>query len=83
MCIACALMELPMMNIFGLSVEDIAKAYQESMVVKNMLDMNLKGKCGRCDLKYQCGGCRARALIRNHDYLAEDPDCWLEEMEGD
>ncbi len=73
----CALMNLPIMNVFPLSVKQIAARYRRSRIVKNMLDMNLKGKCGRCDKKYQCGGCRARALGRTGDYLAEDPDCWL------
>ncbi len=73
----CALMNLPIMNIFDLSVDEITKNYQQSDIVKNMLDMNLTGKCGACSKKYQCGGCRARAMIRNENYLAEDPDCWL------
>ncbi len=73
----CALMNLPILNVFPLTVDEIAELYQQSEIVKNMLDMNLKGKCGRCEKKYQCGGCRARALGRTGDYLAEDPDCWL------
>jgi len=73
----CALLNMPMMNVLNLSIDEITKKYQESEFVKNMLDMNLQGKCGECEKKYQCGGCRARALIRNGHYLAEDPDCWL------
>lgn len=73
----CALLNVPMMNVFGMSVDEIAVAYQQSDIVKDMLDMNLSGKCGGCDRKYQCGGCRARAFIRNGDLFAEDPDCWL------
>lgn len=73
----CALWDMPMMNIFGLTIEEMTRRYQESTLVKNMLDMNLSGRCGVCRLKYQCGGCRARALTRNGHYLAEDPDCWL------
>ena len=73
----CALMNLPMFNVFGLTVDEIAGRYRESDIVKNMLDMNLRGKCSICDKKYRCGGCRARALARNGHYLAEDPDCWL------
>lgn len=60
-----------------MTIEEIESAYQSSEIVKNMLDMNVSGKCGRCEKKYQCGGCRARALARFGDYLAEDPDCWL------
>lgn len=75
----CALMNIPIMNVNGLSIKEITRCYQQSEIVKNMLEMNLKGKCGRCAKKFQCGGCRARALIRQGDYLDEDPDCWMRE----
>jgi len=35
----------------------------------------LKGKCGACEYKRVCGGCRARAFERTGDYLAEEPYC--------
>ena len=35
----------------------------------------LRGKCGACEFKGVCGGCRARALARTGDYLAEEPSC--------
>ncbi len=35
----------------------------------------LKGKCGRCDYRWICGGCRARAYHLSGDYLAEEPLC--------
>ena len=35
----------------------------------------LKGKCGACEYKVVCGGCRARALAVSGDYLAEEPNC--------
>lgn len=35
----------------------------------------LKGKCGRCEFKRVCGGCRARAYARYGDYLEEEPYC--------
>lgn len=35
----------------------------------------LKGKCGCCESKYICGGCRKRAFAENNDYLAEDKNC--------
>ncbi|PKL38654.1 MAG: hypothetical protein CVV41_22405 [Candidatus Riflebacteria bacterium HGW-Riflebacteria-1] len=74
----CALMDLPMMNVFNLSIDEMAENYRKNEIVKNMLKMNLKGKCGTCKIKYSCGGCRARALGINGDYLGEDPDCWLD-----
>lgn len=72
----CALMDLPIMNIRNLTVEQMIHAYQNNSVIKNLLEMNIKGKCGSCSLKFQCGGCRARALVRYGDYLGEDPCCW-------
>ena len=36
---------------------------------------NLKGKCGECEFKAVCGGCRARAFEATGDYLAEEPLC--------
>ena len=35
----------------------------------------LKGKCGACEFKRVCGGCRARAYEATGDYLAEEPLC--------
>lgn len=34
-----------------------------------------KGRCGRCDYKFACGGSRARAFGMQHDMLADDPLC--------
>ncbi|MFC1945493.1 radical SAM protein [Chloroflexota bacterium] len=36
---------------------------------------SLKGKCGRCEYKRICGGCRARAYETNGDCLGEEPYC--------
>ena len=38
-------------------------------------DGQLGGKCGRCEYRAVCGGCRARAFALNDDVLAEDPSC--------
>lgn len=35
----------------------------------------LKGKCGDCEFKKVCGGCRARAYEATGDFLAEEPLC--------
>jgi len=36
---------------------------------------NLKGKCGDCEYKKVCGGCRARAYEATGDFLVEEPLC--------
>jgi len=38
-------------------------------------DSLLQGKCGVCEYKRQCMGCRARAFAQTHSYLAEEPNC--------
>ena len=38
--------------------------------------MNYKGKCGICDYKKDCGGCRARiAYYNDGDYMAGENTC--------
>jgi len=36
---------------------------------------NLEPKCGICEYKQVCGGCRARAYEATGDYLAQEPLC--------
>jgi radical SAM protein with 4Fe4S-binding SPASM domain len=35
----------------------------------------LEGKCGRCEYRRVCGGCRARAYEATGNFLAEEPLC--------
>ena len=35
----------------------------------------LKGKCGACEYRKVCLGCRARAYAESGDYLTQEPDC--------
>jgi AdoMet-dependent heme synthase len=50
--------------------------WKNSQVFKQLRDFNeLKGKCGVCEYKRVCGGCRARAYEATGDYLAEEPLC--------
>ena len=37
--------------------------------------LKLKGRCGICEYKDICGGCRVRAHQRHGDFLQEDPSC--------
>ena len=38
-------------------------------------EVNLKGKCGRCEFRTVCGGSRARAFAMTGDLFASDPLC--------
>jgi radical SAM protein with 4Fe4S-binding SPASM domain len=33
------------------------------------------GRCGYCEYRKVCGGCRARAFASTGDYLDEEPYC--------
>lgn len=39
-------------------------------------EKKLNGKCGICDLKSVCGGCRAMAYFKHNDLQADDPLCF-------
>ncbi len=50
--------------------------YRHTRMFKELRDPGLlKGKCGRCQFKEVCGGCRARAYAVFGDYLESDPCC--------
>ncbi len=50
--------------------------YMTSKIFVELKDPdNLKGKCGRCEFRYLCGGSRARAYAMTGDYLAAEPRC--------
>ena len=50
-----------------------------SEVFQNLRDTTgYNGKCGRCEFKKVCGGCRARAYETFGDYMAEEPYCIYE-----
>jgi len=50
--------------------------WENSDIFKALRDTDLlKGKCGRCEYKHVCGGCRARAYYASNDYLDEEPYC--------
>ena len=56
--------------------EDFGGIWSDSLLFKDLRDFrNLKGKCGICEYKSICGGCRARAYEASGDYLAEEPYC--------
>jgi radical SAM protein with 4Fe4S-binding SPASM domain len=41
-------------------------------------DDNLEGKCGCCEFRHVCMGCRARAYAATGNYMAEEPFCVYE-----
>lgn len=50
--------------------------WENSSVFNKLRDFkNLEGKCGICEFKGVCGGCRARAYEATGNYLEEEPLC--------
>lgn len=50
--------------------------WQSSSVMRDLRKPdNLKGRCGKCEFRELCGGCRCRAYAATGDYLQEDPAC--------
>ena len=55
---------------------DFRKVWETSDVFQRMRDVDgYGGKCGRCEYRRICGGCRARAFAMTGDDLAEEPFC--------
>ncbi|MCE5199549.1 MAG: radical SAM protein [Armatimonadota bacterium] len=52
------------------------KIWEESELFTKLRNPSLlTGKCGGCEFKNICGGCRARAYAETGDYLSEEPYC--------
>ncbi len=53
--------------------------WRDSPVFGNLRNPHmLGGKCGQCEYKFICEGCRARAYAQTGDYMAEEPFCAYE-----
>ena len=56
--------------------ESFPHIWRQSSVFNALRDTaNLKGRCGACEFKNMCGGCRCRSYAATGDFLAEDPAC--------
>jgi len=56
--------------------QSFAEIWNDSAVFGMLRDDdNLKGKCGCCEFRHVCMGCRARAFAASGDFLAEEPFC--------
>ncbi|HXF96415.1 MAG TPA: radical SAM protein [Gemmatimonadales bacterium] len=56
--------------------EDSVTIYRESPLFQSLRrPEEFRGRCGRCEFRYVCGGSRARAFAATGDPLHEDPLC--------
>lgn len=63
-------------NVKDKSLKDIWNSLQSSeFFSKARNKANIKGKCGVCEYKDVCGGCRTAALFYTGDLLESDPRC--------
>ncbi|HVS15173.1 MAG TPA: radical SAM protein [Thermoanaerobaculia bacterium] len=68
----------PYLPVFGgnLTRQPLLEIWNDAEVFTAIRRRNeLAGRCGACELKSYCGGCRARAHSATGDLLAEDPLC--------
>ena len=64
------------MNLGNVTEIPFSEIWTYSPVFENLRHYErLKGKCGACEYKSVCGGCRARALSLYGDYMQEEPYC--------
>jgi radical SAM protein with 4Fe4S-binding SPASM domain len=63
-------------NVKDKSLKEIWDGMQSSEFFAKVKDKtNIKGKCGVCEYRELCGGCRSAALYYTGDILGSDPRC--------
>jgi heme b synthase len=76
----CGYLDVQVGNIREQSFRDI---WYNAVPFQQLRDYSrIKGKCGRCEYKAVCGGCRARAYEATGDYLEEEPYCIYQPRKG-
>ena len=72
----CGYLELDCGNVRKKSFQEI---WAQSEIFQHLRNTDgYQGKCGRCEFRKLCGGCRARAYETSGDYMAEEPYCIYE-----
>lgn len=64
------------LTVGNIKEDDFEDLWINNSVFRDIRNKNiLEGNCGKCDYRYYCGGCRARAYGYTGNYLAPDPGC--------
>lgn len=63
--------------------QTFAQIWADSPLLRRMREGTLGGKCGACEYREACGGCRARAYADHGDVLAADDSCAYEPKGGE
>ena len=61
-----------------LRAQSFGEIWRNAPLFAQIRDGQLGGKCGECEYRKLCGGCRARAFALEGDVLAADPSCVYE-----
>ncbi len=69
----CGFLHLNCGDVRQTSFADIWNSSKVFLSLRNF--NNLKGKCGQCEFRKVCGGCRARSFEATGDFLFEEPLC--------
>jgi radical SAM protein with 4Fe4S-binding SPASM domain len=60
----------------NIRTQPFSQIWTDSTLFNDLRNLsNIKGKCGVCEYKRICGGCRARAYEATGDYLEAEPYC--------
>jgi AdoMet-dependent heme synthase len=65
-----------------LRAQNFADIWRSAPLFRQLREGPLGGKCGACEYRALCGGCRARAFALTGDVLAADPSCAYEPTPG-
>jgi radical SAM protein with 4Fe4S-binding SPASM domain len=64
------------LTVGNIKEDDFEELWINNPILKDLRNKDiLKGNCSKCDYRYYCGGCRARAYGYTGNYLAPDPGC--------
>lgn len=71
----CSGLDIPVGNIRENRLQEIL---ENSVLIKKLrqAEVYLEGKCGQCDFKKGCYGCRGKAFCATGNPFAQDPLCW-------
>jgi radical SAM protein with 4Fe4S-binding SPASM domain len=72
---ACPYMEEPVGSV---REQPFAEIWREAPMFQALRAPKLEGRCGACEYRKLCGGCRARPLARDGDLMGEDFLCAYE-----
>lgn len=76
----CRHLPLPVGNVLQQRFREI---WESATLLRQLRDRDLLGgKCGECEYRSDCGGCRARAYEAHGFPLAEDPSCLYDPGSG-